>query len=303
MVDILLATYNGERYISEQIDSILNQDYTEWQLFVRDDESTDKTIEIINKYVEKYSDKVKLINDKKGNIGVRVNFGELLKYSKSQYCMFCDQDDVWLPNKISITLDKMKKIEKDSEEESPILVHTDLKVVDEKLNIIHDSIWEYMKLDPNRNTLNKLLVKATVTGCTMMINSNLRERIYGIPSNCLMHDYWITLIASSCGKIGILNQSTALYRQHMNNQVGAGERGILKKIINSLKERTYKLNINDAESLYYFYHNQMSKENKKMLKEFISIEKSGFLKRRYILIKNRQLTNNIFRNIQIFLFC
>lgn len=303
MVDILLATYNGEKYISEQIDSILSQDYKDWKIFIRDDGSTDSTIRIIDKYLKEYPGKIQLIDDIKGNIGVKLNFGELIQYSKSEYCMFCDQDDVWLSNKISLTLEKMKKIEIDKTVKIPILVHTDLKVVDKNLELISDSIWKYMKLDKTRNTLNKLLVKTTVTGCTMMINSSLREIIYDIPKDCIMHDYWIALVASSCGIIEWIDTPTILYRQHGNNQVGTGKMSFFKKLIENIKDGRYKFNTEEARILYQDYTKFISQENKNILKDFIELDKCNCIKKRYILVKNNYFTNNIFRNIRIFLFC
>lgn len=112
MVDILMATYNGEKYISEQLESIIGQDFKDWKLFIRDDGSKDNTIHIIDNYMKKFPDKIELIDNYNRNLGVKLNFGELMKRSKNQYCMFSDQDDVWLPNKISITLNKMKELEK-----------------------------------------------------------------------------------------------------------------------------------------------------------------------------------------------
>lgn len=303
MVDILLGSYNGEKYIAEQIESIINQEYIEWNLFIRDDGSNDRTVAIIESYIVRFPEKIYLIKDNKKNLGTKLNFNELIKYSKNKYCMFCDQDDVWLPNKIKITLEKMKEIESKSNKNTPILIHTDLKVVDEKLNIINSSIWNYMKLDPTRNTLNKILVKTTVTGCTIMINSKLRDLIGEIPKDCVMHDYWITLIAASCGKIDFLNESTILYRQHGNNQVGSGKSSIFKRLTKDLLNMRYVFNILDAKILYRNYSTYMNNSNRQILLEFINLEKSSFLKKRYIIIKNKYLTNNIFRNIKILLVC
>jgi glycosyltransferase involved in cell wall biosynthesis len=112
MVDILMATYNGEKYIRQQLDSILSQTYEQWLLYIRDDGSTDNTVEIINNYIKKYPDKIILINDEKKGLGAKLNFGETMKFSKNDYTMFVDQDDVWMNYKISKSLDIMEKQEK-----------------------------------------------------------------------------------------------------------------------------------------------------------------------------------------------
>ena len=109
-IDILLATYNGERYLSEQLDSILKQSCDNWRIFVRDDGSEDGTSTIIERYQKQYSGKIFIIKDEKQNLGACGNFSELLKKSKSDYIMFCDQDDVWKEDKIKITLKKMKQV-------------------------------------------------------------------------------------------------------------------------------------------------------------------------------------------------
>ena len=139
MVDILMATYNGELYLEEQIKSIIKQSYKNWILYIRDDGSKDNTLKIINRYTYKYPDKIKLIADDRGNLGSNMNFKELMQYSKNEYCMFCDQDDVWLEDKIKLSLDKIKKLENKYGKNTPILVHTDLKVVNEKLDEISES--------------------------------------------------------------------------------------------------------------------------------------------------------------------
>lgn len=303
MVDILMATYNGEKYISEQLDSVINQDFTDWKLFIRDDGSNDNTLNIINEYSKKYPEKIKLVNDRKKNLGVKLNFGELIQYSMSEYCMFADQDDVWIANKVSITLKKMKDVENIYGNKKPILVHTDLKVVNQDLEVIDESFWRCMDIDPKRNTLNKLLVKNTVTGCTMMINSALKKIVSEIPKECEMHDYWISLVASICGIIEIIYSPTILYRQHGNNQVGANKISFVNKIIKNVKDIKFKFYIEQAEMLYKNYHSLLTEKDKKILKDFIDIYNNNFIKKRYIIIKNNYFTNTILNRIKMFLFC
>lgn len=302
MIDILMATYNGEKYIEEQINSIINQDFKEWNLLIRDDCSTDNTINIINKYVEKYPDKIKLIDNMGKNLGVKLNFGELMKHSKSKYCMFADQDDKWLPNKISLTLEKMKELESNYGEEKPILIHTDLKVVDKNLELIDKSFWKYSYIDPSRNTLNKLLVKNTVTGCTMMINSSLKKLINFIPEECMMHDHWIALVASLSGIIYFIKEPTILYRQHENNQLGAKKK-IKKKNFFRKRKLKYEFYVEQADILYKEFKNYLDKKNDRVLDDFTKIDKYNFFKRRYILIINNYFTDSVLSNIRMFLFC
>ena len=105
-VDILLATYNGERFLQKQIDSILQQTYSNFTIYIRDDGSKDGTIKIIKDYAQKYPNKILFIEDILGNLGVTQNFNELMKYSSANYIAFSDQDDIWLPQKIEKSFDR-----------------------------------------------------------------------------------------------------------------------------------------------------------------------------------------------------
>jgi glycosyltransferase involved in cell wall biosynthesis len=221
-ISIIIATYNGGRYLAEQIKSIVEQSYKDWHLLIRDDGSSDNTLSVINEYTRQYPDKIKLLTDNDGNIGASQNFLRLLSYADTEYVMFCDQDDKWLPDKIKITLDKIKVTEEKHGISNPLLIHTDLKVADENLNVISDSFWKYQQLNPEKGkTLNRLLMQNVITGCTVMINRALREKIKSFPQQTLMYDWWIALVASAFGNIDYISQATMLYRQHRENIVGA----------------------------------------------------------------------------------
>ena len=222
-VYIILATYNGEKYISEQIDSLLSQAYDNWKLWIHDDFSSDNTVTIIRKYIQKYPNKIILLDDNIRCGGAKENFTHLINSidDNFDYLMFCDQDDVWLENKIEITLKKMLNIEEDR----PALVHTNLKVVDDNLKIISKSMFDYQKLNPEwSKSLDISMVQNSVTGCTIMINKLAKEIISPIPSEAIMHDWWILLkILEKKGNINFIITPTILYRQHSLNSIGAGE--------------------------------------------------------------------------------
>jgi glycosyltransferase involved in cell wall biosynthesis len=220
MIEILLAAYNGEKFIHQQIDSILAQTYQDWQLLIRDDQSTDNTINIIKEYVNRYSDKIRLIEDKWGHSGLARNFELLLKSSNTEYVMFCDQDDIWLPDKIELTFNAMKTAENQNPD-MPVLVHTDLKVVDEQLNPVADSFWKFHKISPQTDgQLNKIIYRNIVTGCTVMINKKLKDIAMPFPPQVRLHDWWFSVNAAKNGKIINLFDQTILYRQHSKNVVG-----------------------------------------------------------------------------------
>ena len=106
-VAILMSTYNGEKYLEEQVKSIISQDYTDWHLYIRDDGSTDNTVNLIKK-IARDNEKITFLNENKPkNLGVTGSFMDLLANTKAQYYMFSDQDDYWLPDKIKVTLEEM----------------------------------------------------------------------------------------------------------------------------------------------------------------------------------------------------
>ncbi|MDP6634992.1 MAG: glycosyltransferase family 2 protein [Phycisphaerae bacterium] len=220
-IDILLATYNGQAYLGEQIDSILAQSNQDWRLIIRDDASDDDTLSIVNDYVSRYSDRITLIEDSEGRLGASLNFQRLLEESSAEYIMFCDQDDVWLPGKIAITLDLMKTTEQEYPG-VPVLVHTDLTVVDSKLKTIAQSTWRYQGTVPETaNDVDKVLHQNVATGCTMMINEKAKMVSTPIPPEAVMHDWWIVINVAKHGRVAHVPQQLVLYRQHSNNAVGA----------------------------------------------------------------------------------
>lgn len=219
-IAILMATYNGEKYICQQIDSILSQSCKDWELYIHDDGSTDNTIAAVESYVEKYPDKIHLI-DGKSTGGAKYNFFYLFGQVEAPYYMTCDQDDVWLEKKIELTYDKILTIE--DKADIPCLVYTELRVVDSELNTIADTMSGYQSLDCHKRTINQFILQNSVTGCTMMVNRALRDKMLRITDidNTIMHDWWAALVAAQFGKTAFIDEPTILYRQHGDNSLGA----------------------------------------------------------------------------------
>jgi len=249
-VEILLATFNGEKYISELLDSILNQTYKNIKITIHDDGSSDRTLEILRDYSKRYPEIVNLIDDGILTCSAVRNFEFLLKNSSEDYIMFADQDDVWLPTKVELTLKKMLELEDKYGKDTPLLVYTDVKVVDENLNILSESLWDYTKVDGRNRTFSRCLETAVGLGFTMMINKRSKELSLPFPQNVIMHDHWVSLVVSAFGEIEYMDITTGLYRQHGKNVAGTQKFGI-----NSLKEKiTFLGNIEDREQLYNLYN-------------------------------------------------
>lgn len=221
MIDILLTTYNGERFLVQQLDSVLSQDGAEFRVLVRDDGSTDGTREIIGKYAAR-DGRISEVEDGLGNIGVRRSFMTLVERSDAEYFMFCDQDDVWLPGKVASSLEKIVEMQTRYSDDVPLLVFTDLKVVDSELNVIDPSFWHYQRLDPRIGSdWRGLLAQNVVTGSTLIANAAARRASLPFVLDEMMHDHWIAVNAAKAGYVGYLPAPTVLYRQHGVNTEGA----------------------------------------------------------------------------------
>lgn len=298
-VNILLSTYNGERYLAEQIESIQNQTFKDWTLLIRDDGSTDKTVDIIREFVSKDS-RIKFINHHHiENYGVIKNFYTLLNYEKADYYFFSDQDDVWLPEKLALSLAEGNNYSEDK----PLLVYTDLKVVDQELNVLHESMIRTQSHHANILLVQEL-TENTVTGGTMMINHCLAS-YWKSPENLVMHDWYLALIASSLGHLVYIDQATELYRQHDSNVLGA--RTWSKRIKGWLHPQTLvakywyliKISQNQASHLLDL---ELTEEDRILVGDFVGIMHRPFLERAQILFqkklrKNRWFHTFVFRTL------
>lgn len=224
MIDILLSTYNSENYLMQQIESFHNQTYTDWRLIIRDDGSTDGTLEMLNNLESDYKDKI--IVHRGENIGTIKSFEWLLAHSDAEYTMFSDHDDVWMNNKIEDTLLKMTELESNFPEK-PLLVFTNLRVVDANLNLVAESFWKYSRLDVRLcSGFNYLGVCNCVNACTMLINAAARKICLPFSDRAKMHDSWIALSVCKYGMIAYVDKPTIHYRQHQENVFGAGKEEI-----------------------------------------------------------------------------
>lgn len=303
-INIILSTYNGEKYLKEQLDSILSQSFSDFKVLVRDDGSTDNTVAILKEYEKMYPNKISLIEDDEGNLRSTRSFMKLLEYSSDcEYVMFCDQDDVWLPEKIELTLKKIIEMEEEFGD-IPLLVHTDLVVVDESLRIINNSFFNFQKIDPYRDSFNNLLMQNVITGCTVMINKDLVQKCLPIPDGVIIHDWWAGLVASKFGKIGYLSQATIQYRQHRANVVGAKGftmLAVFRKIYVLFTSDIIKQYQKQAKAFLKKYQNELNSETIQILQEFSTLEQKPWWQKRIILWKYKLFKQGFIRNIGLFL--
>ncbi|GHV38164.1 hypothetical protein FACS1894187_16560 [Synergistales bacterium] len=213
-IAILLATYNGEKFLREQLDSLLAQTYQNWTCYIHDDGSTDSTVKIITKYADN-SDKF-IVLDYPPQGGAKENFFSMVRKADAPYIMFCDQDDVWLPEKIEKTLNRMRHID---DADRPACVFTDMKFVGVDLNIIHESLYH----DATRQefSFKSVFFCGAAWGCSMMINKNLADYARKVePRNISSHDTFCACVALSDGVASFIPEPTSLYRRHGKNLSG-----------------------------------------------------------------------------------
>jgi hypothetical protein len=222
-VVVALSSYNGSRFIAEQIESIRRQHFTGWTLLVRDDGSTDDTVPIVESLAHSDS-RIVLVRDRLGNLGPAASFGVLLERavgSGARYVALADQDDVWEPEKLARQLGMLRAREAAVGAGTPLLTHSDLTVVAEDLGVLHPSFLTFQGLQQvPGDPLGRLLVQNFVTGCTVLVNRALVRAALPFP-NVIMHDWWLALCAAAMGEVLCLPEPTVRYRQHDRNTLGA----------------------------------------------------------------------------------
>ena len=256
-IAILLSTYNGGKYLAEQLDSLFHQSNQSFHLYIRDDGSSDDTIQIIEQYRASHSEKISLIDDGKSHKQATASFLSLLEYVDSKYYMFCDQDDIWLPFKIENTFKYFLAIEKENQANTPIAVFTDLKIVDENLKVIKESFLQTLNMNAIQKHPDLLCVHNVVTGSTMILNRAVKKITFPISPYAHMHDEWIALcVHFRGGVLASIKEPTIYYRQHTTNTIGANQDHSIKMFWspNWRKQLMKKINLLHKEFGVSYFH-------------------------------------------------
>lgn len=304
MIHIMMATYNGEKFIKEQINSILAQTYTEWKLYISDDGSTDRTISIVKQYKQDYPDKIFLVDHSAEFHSAKRNFAFLYSVVPlAEYYAFCDQDDIWEENKLACMLECIKNYDINE----PVLVYHDMTVGTDRQKIFAQSFIEYSGLKLNtENSLQQILLYNVVPGCTMMLNNMLKQLVDEISEACVMHDWWIMLATISLGgKVICCDKKLSLYRQHGQNQIGAvKQKSLFEMMVKCLdfvrldyyikNNRKIKMErIQKTKAILDCYEDQIDRKNIHLLKHFLYLLTS---KRRLYACSSALKNNYIFFN-------
>lgn len=290
-IDICLATYNGDEWLSDFLDSLDKQKVTDWRLIVADDGSTDSTMEVLLSHFKLEPHKIWIVERKSVGDGVINNFHDALAASTADYIFLADQDDVWLPQKLSQMLNAIQTME--GSRNSPVLVYSDMQVVDSTLQPLSESWWEYSGVSKTWvNDLRHLLAQNAVPGCAMAMNRSLLNLALPIPSQVPMHDWWLLLVCLVSGSVGYVDSPCVRYRRHQGaltylrrdgwghaiKQFFWGRRSIRELFQQSAQQACYLL-----ERM----NQRLEPEQQKLLKNYVLAAGSGWWKKRWLLMKMR----------------
>ncbi|HFI0586598.1 glycosyltransferase family 2 protein [Streptococcus sp. 2022WUSS135] len=293
-VNILMSTYNGQQFLAEQIRSIQEQAYTDWTLFIRDDGSSDNTKEILKDF-ERQDSRIHLIDsDKSDNLGVIKSFHKLVNHDRADYYFFSDQDDVWLPNKLELSLNEAQNYPANL----PLMVYMDLKVVNQDLEIMTESMVKSQSHHANTELVQEL-TENTVTGGVAMINHTLAE-MWQETDDILMHDWFLALLASAFGNLVFIDQPGELYRQHSDNVLGA--RTLSKRLKKWIRPHIlfavyWDLIKNSQKQARHLLQMPLSQSNRELIEAFVTIMDKPMLERFRILRKYGLRKNKTFHTL------
>ena len=238
-VDVLLASYNGMRYLPQQLQSLQEQTLPRFRLLVSDDGSQDGTQALLQQWAQRLGPRMRVLHNPAPGRGVARHFEFLMQTSLADaaapYIAFCDQDDVWQPDKLQRLLARLQQLEQQQGADRPCLVHCDLAVVDAALAPIHPSFVRHQHFDPAHGSDRALLSINQVTGCAMLINRALLQQALPLPDAAVMHDWWCALLAAGGGR-AFVDAPLVLYRQHGANQLGAKGRSLGQRLARLLRE-------------------------------------------------------------------
>lgn len=314
-VQVLLASYNGGAFLKPQVESIISQEGVTVSLLIRDDGSTDRSLEQITGLSDKITIKTHT-SEKKGHLA---NFSALCQLALSEsfnYFAFSDQDDIWHKNKLETCIKRLHELESEHGSNTPILIHSDLRVVDTQLHEMASSFIRFQGIpDPEKHSLEKFLHQNVATGCTFVFNRALLELASPVPNEAIIHDWWFALVAKYYGVIDFIDQPLIDYRQHQQNSIGAISQSKQRSFINSYLYKAlskYPKHLStatkQAESLYLIESkglNSLVGNAKDPLKQFKSLKRSRFISRlKYVdnvMAKGRPFTDKLFLYFVIFI--
>ena len=295
-----MATYNGEKFLRKQLDSIFSQTYTHFCLYVFDDHSDDNTLDILKEY-KKYYPNLKFVENSY-NRGYVKNFEEALRYVQESYIFLSDQDDIWEKDKLQLQLSQLLQVEKKFPN-VPIMIHSDLSVIDGEEKIIFSSYFKKRNYNlKSTKDLGHIVGPCGVMGNTIGMNKILKEKILPFPQTLDNHDYWIALVNEVCGIRITFNRTLVQYRIHLSNS--SNNITTFNKSIFSLKMGSLPyINSNRKQTIQYLLENyQLKKNDERLLKHFCDyLDRKSLLSRVYYPIRYSFIKRAILYRVKFFL--
>lgn len=294
-VQILLSTWNGERWLPELLASLEKQTFQDWQLLIRDDGSTDQTLRILLKWQAAHPDKLAGLLLDGSHLGSKLSFSRLVEASTAPCLMFCDQDDVWFPEKIELQYTALRRLEAQYGEATPLLVHSDLVVVDEERAIQAVSFWDYRDFAVGQRK-QAYLLNNVVTGCATAFNRAAADLAFPLPLYAMEHDRWLALVCAWFGQIQALPHPLLLYRQHEANAIGAAPANA-----NGLSTRVEAWS-QQAEVFLHRFGERLDAQDSKLVSAVAGLRYLHGWKRRQQILHHRLFKPGVLNNVALLLF-
>lgn len=282
-VTILMSVYNGERYISNQIYSLLQQTCQSWILYIRDDGSTDETLQIIQRFVD-LDGRIKLIIDDEKNLGAGKSFWKLLQYSNSEYTIFCDQDDIWFEQKLE-NLVNFAEIELATNQVG--FVYCDAHAYADTSGVITSQSVSHLHANKLKDFI---FFNSGYQGCSILFNRALLDMAKDYTSDFYMHDDIVSLIGVVFGKCLFLSKSLMLYRQHYKQVTGNTKKtklDMLKTFFDRNKSVINKTHYDEKMHFYNFYKDKISVSDDQLFNNYFKYANATLLSRLLIIIRNK----------------
>lgn len=301
-VSVLLATRNSAEFLGPMLDSLVSQEWCDFELLVSDDCSTDATLDILRAAAPRFCRPPRIVVRETPSGSAQANFRSLLQMADADYVFLADHDDVWMPDKILRMLAQIRTLEATRGVATPILAHGDLTVVDRRLRVIDPSFWAFKAIDPSYGTnLRTALMHATVTGCACAFNRALLERVRDFPDAVIMHDWWINLTAAAFGVVDYDPEPRILYRQHGGN-VSRQKRTTLNRALGHLGKLSaghvwVRKRLDQGELFLAHFRGELPADARIVLEHFVSIRDAGSITRRVRMLTGGYRCPGYWRNI------
>lgn len=307
-ISIALCTYNGEKYLQEQLDSFVRQTLLPYELVACDDCSSDSTVEILEDFSKTAPFPVRIFRNEH-NFGLIKNFSKAASLCTGEYVAFSDQDDIWLPDKLEACFRAMEQAEKKYGADIPLLVHSDLSLIDSTNHIITKSFMKLKRMKHEASDpLRTLLIRNFVSGCTSLCNKALLRESLPFPEVMMNHDGWVAMIAASRGKILFIPEPKVLRRIHESNVTGLSSspykiREFIKRRLNPGKADANLLGLlNQAKELQKRLTELSSKIPPYLNRYINALQKGGVINAFMVMFSLKARAQGLIPNLPFYYF-